>query len=279
MDELRDHYHRFRNMAKRAKVLHVDKNWESALQDLDPVSAANAHRKEQLRANIIQFVALLTLGNAGPVAQLKGEVGNMSIDSGGFIARRNGVYQLRIPTPKEGSDELQWTVLGETISDAVENLPTVLGSKPIDYAQYQRMLNVIQSGASPQVVNIIANLPFKWRKSLDDLRQAYGASPTEMQKVKLEDYTVAYERLTEALMAMRERLNDADIEQETLGVDAGQETFGLTPAEFKPKRKNSIEVLNTFAAKWDAMLNPSKDSNATQSMSWLFTPHEAKTGK
>ena len=39
LDRMRHYYYEFKNMAKRSKVLHIDKNWEGSLLDLDPQEA------------------------------------------------------------------------------------------------------------------------------------------------------------------------------------------------------------------------------------------------
>ena len=277
MDELRDHYRRFRNMAKRAKVLHIDKNWENTLSDLDPVSAAVAHRRVQLRANIMQFAALLTLGDGGAVAAPpeapKGSGSpqrGLKIGAGGFITRRNGEYQMRDPSKSELAEE-DWTGLSPYISDAVERLPKALASEPLKYQKYQRMLQVIRSGASPTVMRLIVELPFQWRKNVDSLRQTYGSAPTETQLLKLGDYADAYERLTEALLNLRDTLQDQNMERQTLGVDEGQQTYGLDAKEFADLVTQTVAVLSEFETDWNEITQPSSGNSAMESMRWLFS--------
>ena len=64
MDRMRQYYHQFKHMAKRSKVLHIDKNWENTLLDLDPLNSQKTHIRGLVQSNIIQFASLLTMHNA-----------------------------------------------------------------------------------------------------------------------------------------------------------------------------------------------------------------------
>ena len=44
MQEMKEQYHQFRNLARRPKVLHVDKNWEDSLPDLPTARRRNTGR-------------------------------------------------------------------------------------------------------------------------------------------------------------------------------------------------------------------------------------------
>jgi hypothetical protein len=62
MRELRACYHQFKGMARRPKVLHIDKNWEDALPDLDPAVVEEEHRQLTIRNSVLDFAALLSAG-------------------------------------------------------------------------------------------------------------------------------------------------------------------------------------------------------------------------
>ena len=95
LDEMKHHYYAFKGLAKRSKVLHIDKNWEDSLPDLDPDSAQALHRQEMVREHIVNFATLLTLPDAPR------------------IIRREGHYYLRDPDDAEALTEL-----GATLSAA-----------------------------------------------------------------------------------------------------------------------------------------------------------------
>ena len=84
MEEMKEYYYRFKNLAKRSKVLHTDKNWEEALPDLDPDTAQENHRQKLVRDHIINFGALLTIRDP-------------FMNNQGYIIRRDGAYFLRSP--------------------------------------------------------------------------------------------------------------------------------------------------------------------------------------
>ncbi|HSL81490.1 MAG TPA: tubulin-like doman-containing protein, partial [Thermoanaerobaculia bacterium] len=86
MNDMRAEYHRFRNLAKRPKVLHIDRNWEYSLPDLDPESAKETHRQKILRNHVINFAALFSSGRQGPDGNGEG--------GAAFVVRRNGSYEL-----------------------------------------------------------------------------------------------------------------------------------------------------------------------------------------
>ncbi len=59
--ELRACYYQFKGLAKRSKVLHIDKNWEDTLPDLDPASVEEAHRQQRIRESVLDFATLLSV--------------------------------------------------------------------------------------------------------------------------------------------------------------------------------------------------------------------------
>jgi len=263
MDEMRDDYHRFRNLARRPKVLHIDRNWEESLPDLDPVSSKEAHRQDLLRNHVINFAALLTTGPEG-------------VNGGsGFLVRRAGSYRLLDPTwagkeDDHGLGEREPTLLGSTLSEAIENLPEVLEAEKVKFLPYQQMLRAVREGLAPQVLSHVVRLPFQWRRSRDELQTQYGSNPTEEQKLKLKDYTDASKRLQEALSGLAERLRNLSVEQKTLGGDAGSNHAGLDPEQARRNLAQSLMILNSFCDTWRVMENPEEPASVDQDFGTLF---------
>ena len=260
MNAMRDEYHRFRNLAKRPKVLHIDRNWEYGLPDLDPDSAKEEHRQGLLRSQVINFAALLTTGNGaggGP----------------GYIVRRAGAYHLLDPggAREDGDrDEPAASRLGETLSAAIALLPDVLESEKVKYLAYQQMLRGIREGLAPQVLTRITRLPFQWRRSRDELQNQYGSSPSEEQKLRLRDYTDAYSRLQEALGNLLETLRNRRVEQKTLGEDAGFNPAGLAPEDARSNLRQSLRILETFQETWRAVESPEASVGVASGFQGLF---------
>lgn len=263
MDEMKADYHRFRNLAKRPKVLHVDRNWEETLPDLDPNSAKERHRQDLLRNHVINFAALLTTGpegaNGGP----------------GFVVRRNGCYRLLEP-PGTGEDdgedlgEREPRSLGSSLSEAIESLPEVLEAEKVKFLPYQQMLRAVRDGLAPGVLAQVARLPFQWRRNRDELQTQYGTNPTEEQKEKLKDYTDASNRLREALQALTDRLRNLNVEQKTLGGDAGANHAGLDPDRARKNLVQSLRILNSFCDTWRVMENPDEPAPVDHGFGSLF---------
>jgi hypothetical protein len=269
MDEMKADYHRFRNLAKRPKVLHIDRNWEETLPDLDPNSAKELHRQDLLRNQVINFATLLTTGpegsNGGP----------------GFVVRRHGSYRLSDPAAGggvsgEGHVDGEPKVLGSTLSEAIECLPQVLEAEKVKFLPYQQMLRAVRDGLAPQVLGNVVRLPFQWRRNRDELQTQYGSNPSEEQKLKLKDYTDASARLQEALEALTERLRNLNVEQQTLGGEGGSDHVGLDPAQARENLSQSLKILNGFCDTWRVMENPEEPAPLDRSFSALFQPMPAK---
>jgi hypothetical protein len=267
MNDMRDEYHRFRNLAKRPKVLHIDRNWEYTLPDLDPDSAKEAHRQKTLRNHVINFASLFTSGrhdangggNAGP----------------GFIVRRNGSYELLNPMPPEGDGERPEAAtvsLGATLSDAIARLPEVLDAEKVKFLPYQQMLRGVREGLSPQVLERITRLPFRWRQSREELQNQYGPSPSDEQKLRLKDYADAYARLQEALADLYDTLRNRWVEQKTLGGDDGYNPAGLPPESARAALDQSIRMLQAFCDAWRTVENPETATTVASDFAGLFRP-------
>lgn len=264
MDEMKDYYYRFKNLAKRPKVLHVDKNWEDALPDLDPASAQERHRKEKVRRNIINFGVLLTIDD--PVR-----------DHEGFIVRRSGTYYLRPPqiesTEADGQeDESAWAVLGESLSESIEQLSSVLEAEKVKYRQFQQVLKAVRNGLAPQVLEQVVKLPIRWRETRDELRTQYGSNPTPEQELMLDDYTDAFLRMKEALEQLLEELRNKQTEQLVAGGQSIGNSAGLDAEAANQNLSQSIELLDGFLESWRAMENPDESETVPDTFEGLFEP-------
>ncbi len=265
VDEMKHYYEQFKGMARRSKVLHIDKNWEATLADLDPVSAKERHRQSLVRNHIINFAALLTTPNPGRPGS-------------SYVVRRDGVYYLVDPGApafdKDGREnEEALAPLGASLAEAIEHLPEVLDGECVKYLRYQQMLNAVRQGFSPKVLKGIAELPFLWRRNRDELRTQYGSDPELAQREKLKDYSDAFGRLRESLDDLLERLRNREIEHRTLGEDTSA-SAELTREEALANLRQSIEILRAFSETWQRMENPDDSREIPPSFLDLFKPLE-----
>lgn len=260
--EMRHHYYAFKKQARCSKVLHIDKGWESTLADLDPNSSKEQHRQSLVRDQIINFAALLTLRTPwGP----------------GHIVRRQGQYFLIDPGADEDSQgDESLAPLGTTLAEAIERLPEVLDNERVKYLPYQQMLHSLRQGLAPGALRGIAQLPFLWRRNRDELRTQYGSNPEIEQQEKLRDYTDAYGRLRESLDGLLDRLCNREIEQRTLGEDAGLPIAELSRHQVMTSLQQSIEILKAFSETWAQMENPEQSRSIPASFQGLFRPLEEK---
>ncbi|MBW8875709.1 MAG: hypothetical protein JF614_12160 [Acidobacteria bacterium] len=263
MKEMKAEYERFKALAKRPKVLHIDHNWEDMLPDLDPDSAQENHRQQLLRNHVINFAALMTTRrpDGGPA----------------FVVRRGGKYCLSDPDWDGLSDDGEFgddglTRLGETLADSIQRLPEVLESEKVTYLSYQQMLRAVREGLAPEVLAAVVELPFRWRSNHDELRNKYGPNRTPVQQEKLKDYADAYQRLREALEKLYDRLSNVSVEQRTLGEDLGANAANLTAEEAEENLAQSIKILETFCEVWKALENPDQPGAVAKSFQRLFRP-------
>lgn len=259
MNEMKEYYYRFKNLAKRSKVLHIDKNWENSLPDLDPDGAQEKHRQEMVREHIINFGVLLTVND--PFGNNKG-----------FVVHRNGNYYLRAPNsvPTDGDDGL--ALLGRSLTEAIEALPTVLEGEKVKYLAFQQMLQAVHDGLAPLVLERVVRLPFKWRRNRDQLRTQYGTEPSAEQKLKLKDYTDSYERMKEALESLLDRLRNIEAEQMTIGGGLDGNSAGLNDQQAQSNLRQSIELLRGFVEGWRGMENPEESKTVPRDFQSLFQP-------
>lgn len=260
MNEMKDYYYRFKNMSQRSKVLHIDRNWEETLPDLDPDTAQEKHRQANMRSHIVNFAALWTIRDPST--------------NQGFIILRDGQYLLRDPNAsadgKNGKSNV--TTLGKSLAEAIENLPTVLSEERVKYLPYHQLLAAVREGMAPSVLQRIVKLPFQWRQNRDELRTQYGSSPTPVQQLKLRDFTEGYQRLRESLDSLLTELRNIETERLTLGGDASQNAAGLGPKEAGENLRQSVEILRGFHESWQAMENPEASTSVPPTFRSLFQP-------
>ncbi|MEM9293952.1 MAG: tubulin-like doman-containing protein [Acidobacteriota bacterium] len=279
LQEMQTEYYRFKDLARRPKVLHIDKNWEDGLPDLDPDTEKEKHRQDILRSHVINFATLLTLplriatpGAAG------GKKGQPPAQESTFIVRRRGVYYLRHPDGGSVANSLELeeleTPLGSTLAKAIEKLPEVLEAEQVKYRPLQRMLDGVRKGFAPSVLEKITQLPFEWRRSQEQLRQRYGSSPGDGQRELLGDFRDAYSRLKEALESMLGGLRNASAEYHTLNEDVDIQVDGLTRNTALDNLGHSTKILRTFVEQWAELESGSGASQIQRSFEDLFQPME-----
>jgi hypothetical protein len=262
MGAMKNAYERFKGLAKRSKALHIDRNWEEALADLDPMSAQEKHRQKLVRNQIINFAALLTTPN-------------LERPGHGYIVRRDGQYWLCDPLAPGGNGHGAITVgeeglaaLGITMAESIERLPEVLQAEKVKYHAYQQMLQAVRDGLSPRVLGRIVKLPVQWRRNAEELRTLYGSNPTTDELDRLRDYEDSYWRLFESLKDLLDRLRNKEIEQKSLGADAGTIPADLPQEEARASLSQSVAILRTFSEQWRQMENP--DNGRGRSVSSSF---------
>ena len=259
LDRMRHYYYEFKNMAKRSKVLHIDKNWENSLLDLDPQEAQKQHRLGLVRSNIIQFAALFSLHKLD--------------ESKPYLLRHDGAYYLRNPGYTGDDVDLtsdDWDFLGHTMSESIEALPDVLMNRAIRYVEYQQILSAVLKGMTPHILSQIMGFPFQWRRSYDDLRAQYGDQPNPEQLELLVDFKNSYRMLAGALSELLVKIRNQLKEEETLGADGTSLTSLLSNAQANTRA--SIRLLEGFERKWDALMNPKVGKSLMTTREQLFKP-------
>lgn len=278
MEEMKNCYHTFRNLAKRPKALHIDRNWEDTLPDLDPDTSQENHRQSIIREQVVNFAALLT--TAHPLANKTVSKGQKPLSC---IFRRDGYYLLASPTRSpdrdpNGQDDENGTVrLGASMGEAIQKLPEVLESDVVGYFQYQQLLRSVREGLAPNVLIQVADLPKQWRENHDKLRNQYGSVPTDIQGKQLKDYADSYKRLREALEQLLEKLRNRQIELQTVGEDVSANTGTLSNDKARSNLHQCIDILTNFSAGWAAMENPDKSRTLPGAFDGIFEPLDEAT--
>jgi hypothetical protein len=262
MNEMKDFYHRFKHLAKRPKALHIDRNWEDTLPDLDPMSAQNEHRQELVRNQIINFAVLFTLRPNGL--------------SHGYILRRQGQYFLCDPAlvSSNGNNPDSLTSLGMTMEQAIGNLPAALGSEKVKYMIFQQMLQAVREGLAPKVLSEIVLLPVNWRRNAEELRRLYRSRPGPLEQEMLDDYETSYRGLHHSLEDLLEELRRKQVQQKTLGEEVGGNVAGVDSDSALHSLSQSIAILESFSKQWKQMENPDESGSIPEAFKALFAPLE-----
>ncbi|MEM9594344.1 MAG: tubulin-like doman-containing protein [Acidobacteriota bacterium] len=271
MDEMRAHYHTFRSGSFRSKTLHIDKNWEDSLEDLDPNSAQEQHRQKLVRGQIINFATLLTIRHP-------------RLERRTCIGRIDGSFYLLDPdlprgTALRGADDAGTRLLGHTMTKAIERLPEVLEDGSVKYMPYQNMLTMVRDGLSPGVLGRISKLPFLWRRQRDDLREQYGPHRTPNQKETLRDHTNSYEQLQRALASLLKDLRNQQMEGRIYGAGDsfdGHPMESVSADAVDEALEQSVQILNEFSESWKQMEDPQRPRDVPQSFQKLFKPLSEK---
>lgn len=294
MEEMRSDYNKFKSMSKRPKVLHIDKNWEDSLQDLDPEAAIEFHRRHNLRRQVIGFAALY-VANESANLDIERLITQRS-KSSSARAGEDSYWILRPPPPKRDASapkakqkagaleaaapitpdesEGRYAPLGEDLRDAIANLPTLLQNNPVDYKPYQVIINKVSKGLAPRVLEHICQLVFLWKQQHDSRRERYGVSPDERQQRRLTDLRESYSRLAEALEELRHEI--ADIHEERLSeqsLKSGADN-GTQKSEYIAIA-NSVSILEKFRSDWEELMNPDSADGAGGIFDNLFGPVSA----
>jgi hypothetical protein len=284
--ELRACYYQFKDMAKRSKVLHIDKNWEDTLPDLDPASVEEAHRQQRIRDSVLDFGTLLSvpqrlifdsyIGDAE-----RAELGYVDYKKSGLLEDTHyGVHEnracigwrdapdagrtwvLRLPLEERirrvnvGSRPEEIDVeeprIGSYIGEAVLRAQDILAESPEMFVTYRSTCKAVREGRVPKVIQQLVRMPGEWRKRRESLKTRYGRSPTEEQQRNLEDLDNVQQKLTAALVQLYEVLDlrKRESELQIRPIDAGT---GDEPA-------TTLEAGRTTQAELDPEAQAIRDS-------------------
>jgi hypothetical protein len=114
----------------------------------------------------------------------------------------------------------------------------------------------------------------EWRRNAEELRTLYGSSPSPEEVARLRDYEDSYGRLFESLDDLLDRLRNKEIEQKSLGADAGAVLAGLTQEQAKANLSHSVAILRAFSEQWRQMECPDQRRGLSVSPTFrdLFEP-------
>ncbi|MEN9800648.1 MAG: hypothetical protein RL653_4345, partial [Pseudomonadota bacterium] len=239
MRELRACYYQFKGMAKRSKVLHIDKNWEDTLPDLDPASVEEAHRQQRIRDSVLDFASLMSmprslifdfyvddarradLGISKLVDSARDDRGAFKQDFGTCVVSRekaNGrAWALRFPLEEQfvriangvsqGEVEQDEPIVGSYVGEAILKVQEVLAERPQMYRTFRDICTLVREGEVPRVIQSLIRVPGEWRKYGENLKARYGRNPTEEQQRTLQDIDNVQQKLTDALLQLYEVLD------------------------------------------------------------------------
>ncbi len=269
LDRMKHFYDSFRGQKRRSKALHIDQNWEGEkLHDLDPGTLKEKHRQKRVRDQIINFTALLRSQHP--------RIGEKGVNC---ILRRQGRYLLLDPGCSELPEDHDsgFINLGDTLADAIQRLPEVLGGERIKFRDYRDSLHGVRNGMAPELLFKIGSLPFKWRLQYEDLRNHYGHQRSIDQLEILKDLKDSYSRLREALEDLLKELRNRQLESRTRNEDftvyrPKSEQKKLAIKRATEALTQSIQMLSVFHERWSKLEDPKQVPRAPKSFKSLFKP-------
>lgn len=306
MRDLRACYYQFKDLAKRSKVLHIDKNWEDSLPDLDPAVVEEEHRQQRIRDSVLDFATLLRLSlrqvddaiAPSPEDEAVGDDGRDLPGQGSFEERygigesetcitwrelpgssNDRVWVLRMPlaerkklidrdgVTKDEVDRME-PVIGSTIGESVLKVQEFIADSPRLYESLRTVCAWIREGKSPMMIQQLVRLPGAWRKHRESLRSRYGRAPREDQIRQLADLKNVSDKLADALIKLHEDLDLRQREERGL-LSASLESGLLSEDEARMAEaiKDSIGVLQSFKVSEQEQGVPQKTGLGT-----LFQP-------
>jgi hypothetical protein len=254
LEQMRGYYERFKKHKRQSKVLHIDRNWEDGLLDLDPDVADRQHRQRLQRAQIVDFAVLLAVDPAG------GSDPN-GVKASSAISMHEGCYCLRVPrAPGQDGDETPRGIdneplkLGELILGSVSSLPERLEGRSVDFDIHRRLLATVRKGLVPPILNKITKYPREWRNRAQKLRSRFGEHASLDQEARIEDFSEAANRLFEGLRDLLGALRELDATQAAAGPDPEATSVVVGSRRLDNLKKNvdqSIVILENFVKHWE----------------------------
>ncbi|MEM6797151.1 MAG: hypothetical protein AAF725_24475, partial [Acidobacteriota bacterium] len=268
MQEMRTDYHEFKDQENQPKTLHIDRNWEDSLDDLDPTTAKEIHRRKTVTSHIVNFACLLRARHPNLLGHR-------------CILKRDGQYFLVDPDVMDPAEirsahDKALSLLGSTMTRAIENLPQVMREERVKFAMYQFMLHAIRDGLSPKLLAEIARLPFLWRRQREELKSQYAPHPDPEQRERLEDFESSYLRLQEALASLLKGLRNQEAESR-ISQDSSSSAASSGDSSAASRRQSvrqSIEILDSFDEEWRRLLDPERPGRVPDEFQEFFEPLE-----
>jgi hypothetical protein len=206
MRDLRAAYHQFKGMARRPKVLHIDKNWEDTLPDLDPAVVEEQHRQLTIRNSVLGFAALLSAGLSEVDQSLQGDGGSHSDDDREEAVRRARMREEAIASLKAGGGDrcLVWRAaaqsgrrLGdvgsnETARNWVLRMPLQVR---MDLARDGQSWDQIDA-AETVLGTLMSESILQVQKALEESPTTYKQYETLLRWVRLGQAPIVFERIT-----------------------------------------------------------------------------------
>jgi hypothetical protein len=271
-------YERFRNLPRRSKALHIDRNWEGdSLPDLDPDTLKERHRQKLVGDQIIHFTALFCAEHEGleeQSRQVDGVSNGKRRDQYRCIHPRGGQFLLLSPgltKPPQDHDD-GYIALGDTLAEAIQELPEALASNRTRFQPYLGLLHFISCGLSPRLLSRVCQQPFLWRSQYEDLRNHYGTAKDNDRREILEDLEESYRKLREALENLLSKLRDQQLERATRGSEFADFDQELTPEEAGELVKESVRILANFTDRWATLDDDRRAVGPPRGFGRLFRP-------